>query len=1372
MQDLRVNFDLNMDLQFRCLFTHPKAGFRSSGVEFEFSTRTPRLVLAASDLLVDQNTSNNAVRSSIRTSGLIERLVYVGGSATFLVFMENGRVACYIEGPNSLTLVQERVISGAERSVTFAAGSRDGNYAVFCKAESSNLWCMPVSEAGALHDPYKLRSDIEGDQDNVNFVGGVVAKVRGKVATKPKLRSCPIVAIAAHDSLPLASAAYENGIIRVWDLARKEQRSHFDAQLLIAEKFIDIVMHPLSPAVVACTTLGRILTFYAKNIPFKRGNAPLLANSKTRDRNRRFQAMCFLPGYPSYLLLLTESRRVIVRLIEKGSLIVNSGRFQRASRPLALHPPSIHAPFAPKKPRTEVETTQYDIRFNKMACEPSFGLIAASTESSGDVAMFQNRANGLPEIRGPVCCGLDTSMSEDGQTMWQGSPVVAADSIIASNGVLFSYSLGSEKTSVLCTLPPGDIMRVEVARDDSGYCEAALVFLLGDDGLTQGDDYGEYESPAKYVLCTRTHGSATWNVSDTREGRSGCFLEDRGRHEQFAVLDSSGKVLSLVSFAGSGSKKGLTSTQSRRGIQRIKFQNRNPVAVFRSPFAGWNALIFHDLGSAELCVSQNAFRRAGRPEDQRDHRGITEDYAMDDGTAMTLLEGEVVIDIRWQRLPNERSGKDYFGAVLTDRRIYFVRDVLQPISRFEFQSIERVVVSFSKPSFSWVGPAVMLLYGNSLISVTVDGRSDRIAGVSHGENVTVLIAALLDRVVFSRPSPKHTLNTLSVSSRPYSQTSGLMRGIFALYSTWGSRYLPRIDEVRKVLQSHDVSQGSEELTNTLITNELAPIAYLLAVSEQGKFSSSPLRRAAFLGRLGDIRQAVSIAESEYGLLSKSDSFHAGTDLYRLFQRLMNMSFANGDFGSAQRCSRLLGKKGTLSSFVDVEGGYAAVTSVLSHARAAGDHELVKVLTLVAERSSLSSVAADSSLIPSQRELQTIRRAIQAVDMSAIPLGTMDTTCTSISSPPLGDGHAEIQARRPLLELERATPKSISDRLEMINRDFSYEPPTTQGRFPEVDIGLEEDDVNAVDSELITGGTDSAAARLGGTGDSSDEEDLFDTGGNSGVDVRERLEESGEVTDLAETEAALLRQSIQDEKKRNEPGVAEGQRQMWALVKAQHHADFGDDKAPTVRVRDMRDRGIRKLGEGRFSTAQRHFESALKTVQRSGSKGIDKPIEIIHELVYYKLVCQLKKAMEEIRTSPHANTAAGRITYLQLATALTGVPMQAQLRLDAFVEATDANMIVNNFGGAAQAMHVIKKLGVPEELRLSLRNKYAACSAKGFTDAQPQNLPVRLCFLTLRVLPVRGREFSCNLCPARFLVDSGAQLGGTCPCCGLGQIGMQ
>lgn len=1353
-----------MDLHLRCIATHPRAGGAEFPTAFAFSSRHPRLVTAAADLLIDQSTSSNALHAVIRLSSHIERLVYVGGSGTFLAFLENGSVSSYTEHTSGLRFVEERRIGGAERTVVLAEGAKFGRFALFAKVDSPSLWCLPVADGGAMGEPYKLRSDIEGDQDNVNFVGGMMAKVRGKVATKAKNRVCPIAAVATHPTLSFVAAAYTNGYVRVWDIGKKEQRSHFDVQLLMGEKVIDIAMDPSMAVVVVCTNQGRILSFLITSALYKRGDEAALPTSKTKIRKRRFQAMCFLPGSPSYLLLLTASKRILVRRLDKSGMVVNSSRYPKASRTLSATQDAVISNAQSAALEHRVETSGADDASVPLLCEPAFGLIATILDNTGNVYVFQPRQDGLPAIRKPITCGLDTGFSLQAGNSYKGPVLVNADALIVQRGSLLSYELGSEQARTLCRLPPGDAHRIEVARDEYGYCIAALIFYTGDDEVQATYGYSESEPTSRYVLCTKSRQAEPWNASEPGEGRSGCFLNAPGQHDQIMILGIDGSMASVLSFVGSQQQETGRQVSRNRGVQRFKLGGKRALKVFRTPFASWTAVLYHDPDGKRLCISKNAFMPP-----QEKQVNIASEFEMDEGTSFSLFGKEVVIDVRWQRLPTNPE-EHYIGAIMTDKRIYFVRDVLHQLSVFEFQRVERIVVPFAPPSFSWMGPSVLMLFGNSLLSVTLDGRSDLIAGVSHGENVTALIATLPDKVVFARPSPTHALNSISISARPYSALSGLVRGMLSLPVSRDRNSSHYVEKVQHILQSQDVSQGSLELTKALIRHELAPIAYLLAVSDQGKHSMPPLRRAAFLGQIGDIRGALAIAESEYARLPDADSFHDGTELYRLLQRILNLSFATRVFGVGKRCSTLLGRKGTFSAFVDMEGGYAAIRSIAEHARVSGNHGITEVLGPLIEKSAKSSVATDSAVIPSQREIDNIGRAIQAVNMQSLPLGTEDKCQVFMNTAPGKDDNGEpLQVSR--FEIPSASPTQISERLELFSQEISVELITSdEEAYNQLSGDMEAIDMNVAGTPIVPSETHIEES-VAPTTTLPDDEDLFNTASRaqsesvSGAGTQTDAEISQAVKERARETQRLLAQQRQV----TSAVIVQGKAQTHELLELQRNAPPTGRAIPSLRAREMLERGLLKLDEGRLPSAGKELDSALRTIHRGQQRGDEKlPAELIHELVYYKLFLKMRGALDKIRTSEHSNTSSGRATYLQLATAATSIPLRPAHRVAALMTATDANILVGNFGTAAHAMRAIKDLGVPtEEMRGSLRDKYAACTARRFVNAAPQGVS-RVCFHSLRSIGA-VRELRCLVCPARFLTDVGVSVGSECSSCTIGSV---
>lgn len=1357
-----------MDLALRYIATHPKSG--SSRVHYALSSRYPRLVMASADLLVDQSTSTNALRANIRTSANVEKLVYIGGASAFVVFLQNGVVASYLEQQTTLQLVHEQKIGGDGRSVSKAYGNVSGCHALFVKEDSPSLWCLPVKENGMLHEPYKLRSDLEGDQGDVKFVGGVVAKVRGKVATTSKSRTCPIAAIATHPVLPYVAAAYANGIIRVWDTTKREQRNHFDAQLLLSEKIVDIVLHPDLPVVVLCTTLGRILTFRIKSGLYRRGDEPALPSSKTRDRKRHFRAMCCMMGSPSYLLLLTASRRIMVRMITKGSMIVSSSRFTKLSKVLAVHGNSLFSSQNAAGAESSGDRRLSDSSPATVCCEPTFGLMACALDRSGSVYIFQPKVDGMSGIRRPLTTGLDSGFSTLQGKSITGPVHVDAESLIVYGNTLFGYQLGTEELTKLCVLPPGDMRRVEVARDGFGFCVAAVVFYYGDEEVNS-NMYAEADPPARYVLCTRRGTSEPWNASEPAEGRSGCFLNAPGHHDRVLILSSSGTTLSLFSFGRTGQ-----SSRQTRGVQRVKLQGNRVSQVFNTPFANWTAILMYDIEEKRLAISKNAFGTHNLSGTGEPPGAL---FEMDKGTSIKLQDSEIVIDVRWQRKFSSEAEAQYLGAIMTDKRIYFVHRIMMVITTFEFQSIARMVVPFVPPTVSWVGPSLMLLYGNSLFSISLDGNADLIAGVSRGEHVTALVASLRDRVIFARSPSAQDAPSVSVASRQYSGLSGLIRGMLSLPKSRSEVRKDVSAGVKEILDSCDSSQGSWELTDSLIRNNMSAIAYLIAVSDKGKYSIPPLKRAAFLGRLGDIRGALLIVEEEYSRLPDAQAFHKGTELYRLLQRVMNMAFSCGEFGVGEKCSALLGKRGTFSAFVDREGGYTAARSVMNHSQESGDKYLLDVMRSHIEKSSRSCIATDSSVVASPRDIENMRRTIESLKPGAISLGSEDKVKISISIPPGEDEHGNVTpASRK--QLDGITPTDICSRLGLLRRDTAIAYANTE-MYPT--LNESEDFMVASETRPVivkTFDMEELGARHGG---SSDEDELFKTGPEHRKGLNEtdqtgspafddsasRWIKPGDLSDVAQRETAETRKKLALGKESSSAILKANKDETHALLVSQHSATDASAPVSGTRAIEIRERALRKYGQGKLSSAQKELDSSLRALSRGTERGVAPTKELLYSIVHYQMACRIRIAMDEIASSVHANTSPGRITYAQLANALTTLPLDTPHRVDALALAVDGNLVISNFGVAAHGLRLIKELGVPEDMRLSLRDKYEICQARGFANTLQQPA-IPLCFLSLKGIGVGG-TLSCPVCPAVFALDIGVSAETLCPCCGFGKISL-
>lgn len=1383
-----------MQFQLRSVVSHPRASTKSV-TEHVFSSQYPRLVTAAHDLLIDHSTPTNAINTIVHTPSKVDKLEYVANPPVVLAFLDDGQVAVYHESSTGLTLASSHAITTDSRPVSLTHGAQFGNFAVFCKADSPSVWCLPVSSPPSA--PFKLRSDLGGDQQNASIIDGTLARLRNKVSTKAKSRPSAVIALTSHSTMPLVAAAYRNGIIRVWDIERRDQRTHLDAQLLMAEHIVEILFHPKFHVLVACTNLGRIISFLISATVYKHGDEPALPTSKTRDRKRRFRAMCFTHSDPSNLILLTATKRLIVRNISRRGLILASPRFPRASRPLNVqdgaileyqHPSSLaNDEFEQENPVSMKDGFPASIK-----ADPIFGLIACSLDKSGSIYMFQPSIDKLPVLFTPLSPSLDLQLSASASDEFLGEVDVDTESLFVHRNTLFSYSLGSERINKLCRLPAGDVQSIDIARDSNGYSVAALVFYHGED-MSEANDFAETEESTRYVLCTRRGENDYWNVSEPVEGRSGCFLNRPGKHDRILIVSSAGTTVSIASFMSSASP---SSGAARRGVQRFKLPSGRSGRVFRAPFAGWTAVTYHDIRGKRVAISKNTFGSSGNNSPEE----VMSSYSMDDSTALQLHDNETVVDVRWQQITKySKRDDDFLGVILTDKRIYIVHHVLQLLCTFDFQTVSRMIVPFALPSISWNGPSVMLLYGNSLISVSIDGTYDVIAGLSHSECASSIVACLADRVVYATPSFGGKIGAVCVRSRPYSALSPASCGILALLNNKRSNVNDSNAIVKRVFENHDVSQGSFTLANTLKSKGLSAIAYVMTVSKQGKHSLSPIKRALFLCHMGDIRGALAVAENEYTKLENANLFHHGTELYRLFQRILNVSLIIGDFEVARRCSQLIGRRGTLSSFIEAEGGYDALRAVIDVVRRkAGNPVIMNKLRLIYERSANSSVATLSSVIPSTQDVQALRQAIASGIVNQASFGSSDKRPMFIKvvTPQEGNSGKLTAPIVNRIALEHHLPQSVTERLEILrDESVSFEADIESSSAAHEYAEFVEDGPRvAAQIPMINAVDESSATAAGGTGisaqqnvvDSSDDEgdDQFVSNARQQTKPDNDLEKpdfegllpvgQGQLSQATmkgavDTEAKLEQQRIE-----SHAFVQQATQSMKDLAIAQKQIQ-PSELDPTGKARDLIERASEKLRENKIKPALHHINQGIRLVERCiTQRSYTLNNAIVVQLVQYRFACKLNAAMDEIADSEHASSVPGRLTYVQLASTCSNLTSLLPAdRVNALVKTVDVYLTLSNFGLAAQAMKLIKQLGVPEGEgnREELRKRYAACQARGFSDSTP--IPRRItCFSSLRAIVPGTPMLGCPVCGAVYGIDAGIKLGTSCEYCRLGRIIMR
>lgn len=1367
-----------MQFQLRFVARPPNVSNKSP-TQFVFSAAHARLIVAAEHLLIEYASATSAVCSTIRLPSVIQKLVYVGSPPTILAILENGHVLAYRHTSTGLQLAHQRSISGADRAIAFARGALYGDFAIFCKSDSPSVWCLPVHSDHTLGDPFKLRSDIEGLQDNVKFVDGAIAKIRGKVATNARTRQSPVVALSSHPKLSLVAAAYKNGLIRVWDVIRKEQRMHLDIQPLLCEAIIDVSLHPSFPVVVVCTNQGRILSFAIQQSVFKHTDAPAISTSAVLLRNRRFLSMSFSASYPPYLLLLTTAKRVVVRLLNRAGVILPSSRYPKASRPLALHGGK------PSESNVASPYDDYDDLFNadtapvfSILADPMFGLLACTLDFSGGVYIYQPWSQSLPILRLPKSAGLDLPLSVSQDDTFSGPVEVASESLILQNNVLFSYMLGSEKLTKLCKIPDGDVRTIQVARDNYGYCVGALIFYDGDD-LVEPTEYIEALETPRFVLCTRRGISDDWAVSEPAEGLEGCFLNEEGHHDSIFIIANSGTAASITSFSGSSVVPSGIRRQSR-GVQRFNIEGGTVKNVFRAPFVRWSAVLYHDKQENRLAISSNTFIRHSPPDGPTDMGSL---YAIDTETSLPLHANASVLDVRWQKMSSGRRGdkEDYLGAILTESSLYIVCNVLEVLSRFDYNTISRSLVPYAPLSFAWAGPSLLLLCGNSLFSIATDGKADFVAGLGNSENVAVLVACLPNRVVYASPGFRGKDMTLLVKSRPHGAVSIVLRGALSFPQQRNLTGPQQKSLIHHILKQHDVSQASTVLAETLLSKGMTGMAYAIVTSPKGEHVMTSLKKIAFLAQMGDVRGALSVVESEYSRLPHGESFHEGVELYRLVRRVLNMAFIIGDLEVCKRCSQLLGRRGTFSSFIAAEGGFDALRTAQDDLSQSGADEATRSLNALLDKSLNSSVASDVGVLPSRREVRAMRQAIATAQQSSFKLGSEDKRKVFIQ---VVLEQEDGQKGPPIVnrvELGELKIRSISERLEMfsakgaiddfyeIAKSMEYDEHAGEEHVPM----YEEMKVNRASSVAEKDVLDSSDDEVGynrsepklGEGHASTENSR---GQSSKIDEHMMPTSTGLLTPATE-EGVLDTQKQMEQQSTKGRAMVEAATEVGRdLALAQRKVGLSGAAAPETKASELVIRASEKLRNGRVSSALKDIENGIRALARGVERGVPVEANMLRELVMYRLACRLRTAMEGVESSELGASVAGKVAYAQFAVAATKLALRPEDRVDALVRAAEANMLLGNFGTASGGLRMIKEIGVPEGMREGLRERYAVCQARGFAESVA--LPPRVvCFASLKMLPPEIRMMACTVCIAVYAVDSGVVLGGVCEYCQMGRI---
>lgn len=1389
-----------MDLTLRMIAAHPQGGKAGSGngVEYALSTRRPALVLANGAHLVEQSTSTLGIRGSIRAPSHVEKLVYCGGAAAYVAFLEDRTVALFAElATGGIVQKSVQALPGDERSVALAAGSQSGSFVVLSKASSPSVYCVYLK--GGVGSPVigevqKLRADIRGAQEKATAIDQNVAKLRGKVSAKVTSKESFVVALAAHPKRNLAVAAFNTGTVCVWEVMKKQIHSHYDAQLLLRERIVDIAFHPTRDLVVLCTNQGRIIAFRLKALGYEKGQAPQLAYCKRRDKSRRYVALCITPGPPTYLLVLTSARRVIARQFGSDDAINPSQRFPGASRPL---PTVLHGAGVSFRRGAQL-SEDHPV---SLMCEPRFGLIAASLDLSGNVLVYHRNIDKTAGRRHAVVgAAIGTGFSDMPRKAMTGPVEVKSEGLFSHNGGVYSFSSRSSELIQLCRLPPNsEVRRIEVARDQFDSLLAALVFLHVEADEDPSSAYEVATSSLQFVIATRRGDGEAWNVSEPNEGASGCFLNASGRHDKYLTLSLDGKTVSVRSFVGKrqgkADQRSASAQPTMRGVQRFRTSDIGVTQVFRSPFSAWNAVVYEDQANSELRVSTNAYRR---PPGGDSFDMAEDSFEVDAESSLQLQGGEHVLDLQWQRVPMSGSQREQFlGAIMTSQRLYVVSDVFTPVARYEFERVARFVEPFVSPTMCWMGPAVLITFGQFVYAVTVDSKADMIAGLSQGENACALVAALPDRVTYVRPGDLEH-GGVAVVTRPVGMVSVLVRGLLALpvmQSRRGSDTTS--DLLRDILLSHDASQGSEALLVALVRSDHAPIAYLLACSEHGKFSLAPLKRAAFLVRIGDLRGSLAVAEAEYARLPGADAFHEGTELYRVLQRILNVALASGDFAVGRRCSELLGRRGTFSAFVDIEGGHLALTALIQYAHDSGNSAIGDALKPLMEKSAKSCIATDSSKMPTRQQAQQAQAGIAALQQSAIALGTSDRVEATIVVPPEENDKGElgVPSREALgaLELSR-----FADRLEMyvssevvqlrgqMEEDLSSDPVLSINDSVQIGVPSE---VNLDAPLAVVGrppGNPGAYPPVLAPPTQAEGGAMLEVPANwvAGIpnvgegDLADRAAFESHRMGITAAEGSARAQGLTDDARALFAGPHSGAAHTNMHLNRLHEEERAITETafgvrPDQIAQSRFESAMLKMDQGRYASALRELKSAIKVLSNARRDKNFQPLpDQVAQMVLYIVALELLAGMETLLLSPDVQTAPGKITLVQLALSLSALPLRPLHRVTAILLAVNASLEIGNFGTAKRLMEIAKEIGVPPARVPELRDKYNLCTQQQFVNSVP--VPsTRLCNYTLSPIQPGTRELKCNFCPAFFsfnaLVAQGVASDGVCPLCEIGKL---
>mmetsp|Transcript_208 Transcript_208/g.372 ORF Transcript_208/g.372 Transcript_208/m.372 type:complete len:1218 (-) Transcript_208:2252-5905(-) len=886
----------------RCGSIHGR-GWGNESPSFDLSriSSPPVITMADGRAVLEVDLVDAAISARIPVPREAVFACFVEARNLIVAFLENSSVVVLHSARGKASwhpLSDPAVVPGGNigRELQLAASSSVKPVVAFCKRGSPSVWLIQLDDP-QKPEFVKLKSE----------VSGFIARTARGLSSRKADQVSTITSLEVHRRRPWVAAAYENGVVRVWDMDTSTLFAECDVQITRGEQPTSIAFHPVEEVLAFATNAGTMGIFKLRNTASAKG-APLTVPSAKASERGLIRSVMFLDS------------RTIVAVAEDGSVFMKR----------------IHSETGKLLPNYAISRSLSGILpegdlVRAAKCEMRTKTLVVSSQNSQEISLFRlKRARDDRSWGGHACCGVSTPFSLEPGRVLEGPVTVRNSALFVVDNTLYSYSLEVGQIIELCTLPSGPIHRISASFDIKNEPHAAIIIF---DTEEPSDEFEvDSGSPSRYLIASRTGKGEKWNTSEPQSVLDAIFLGPQTRNDSILLLSSGGKSVSTVSFGES----------TNRGVQREKLTVESS-RTFRAPFNNWYSVAYWLRKPNAVALSNNWLGHATQGNL----------YNVDDSTRLPLRKGEVVTDLDWQAMPKSGGGPEFLGYALTNQRIILFADDFRAVSVFPLGPSDFIQRPWSLRTALWIGPCICLSDGDSVRTIAMDGGSSLLMRCTGRERDETMIAALPDRLVFVRRS-SHADKRICLTTRTFSRAQVLVQGLLELPSTRsGETYSTKI---KSIFERCDMTQISTSLIDVLADKGLSELGIALVLSPAGELALSRLDAIRLLTELGSLRNALTRAEDEYRRLPMARDFHQGTELYRNFQLLCNQSFLQGEFEICRRCARILGRAGVLSAFKDREGGLAAIHRLCRMASEASNAEILQRLTPLVQLSEKSSIA--------------------------------------------------------------------------------------------------------------------------------------------------------------------------------------------------------------------------------------------------------------------------------------------------------------------------------------------------------------------------------------------------------------------------------